>query len=65
MVDIGATNSSLESNVAARSRLIVEAHDNILTSLNGGDHWVEGIIRFIPLKMGECIRFFYLIMMHL
>ena len=50
--------------MAARSRLIVEAHDNILTYLNGGDHWVECITGFIHLKMGECIRLFYLIMMH-
>ena len=52
VVDTRVTHGCLASNVVAISRLKIEARDNIVASLNGRDHWVEGIIIFVPLKMG-------------
>ena len=36
-----------------------------MTSLNGRDYWVEDIIRLGPLKMGEWIGYYDLIVMYL
>ena len=48
LVDTGATHNYMASSVATTMGLTIEAYDNIVTSLNGRDHWVEGIIRFNP-----------------
>ena len=56
LVDIGLTHTCVASNVVANSGLTIEAYDNIVTSFNDRDHWVEGIIRFNPLKMREWMR---------
>ena len=65
LIDTGATHSCLASNVAARSGLVIEAHDNVVTSLNGRDHWVDRIIIFVSLTIGEYMGFCDLILMHL
>ena len=53
LVDTGATHTYVVSSVAATLGLTIEAYDNVVTSLNGRDHWVEDIIRFYPMEMGE------------
>ena len=53
LVDMGATHTCVASSVAATLGLTIKAYDSIVTSLNGRDHWVEGIIRFCPFEMGE------------
>ena len=65
LVDKGATHSCVPSNVDATLGLKNEAYDSIVTSFNGRDHWVEGIIRFCPLEMGEWVGYWDLIVMHL
>ena len=65
VVDTRAMHSFLASNVVAKLGLKIEAHDIVVTSLNGGDDWVDSIIRFVPLTMGECIGFCDLIVMYL
>ena len=65
LIDTGAMHSCVASNVAAKSSLTIEAYDNVVTSLNGTDHWMEGIIRFGPLQMGEWMSCCDLILMHL
>ena len=61
LVNIGAMHTC----VAATLGLTIEAYDNLVTSLNGRDHWVEGIIRFYPLEIGEWVGSCDLIVMHL
>ena len=38
LVDTRATQNYLASSVACRSGLTIEAHDNVVASLNGRDH---------------------------
>ena len=64
LVDTGPTHTCVASNVATLG-LTIEAYDNVVTSLNGRDHWVEGIIRFCPLEMGEWVGCCDLVVMHL
>ena len=52
LVDMGARHNYVASSVAASLGLKIEASDNV-TSLNGRDHWVEGIIRTCPMEMGD------------
>ena len=42
----------------------MEALDNVVTSLNGRENWVDGVIRFVTLKMGEWIGFCEMIVIH-
>ena len=65
LVDTGATHTCVASSVAATLGLTIEAYDNVVTSLNDRDHWVEGIIRFYPLEMRELVGCCDLIVMHL
>ena len=65
LVNTGGTHSCVASGVATTLGLTIEAYTNIVTSLNGRDHWVEGIIRFYPLKMGEWVGCCDLIVMDL
>ena len=65
LVDTGATHTCVASSVAATLGLTIEAYDSLVTFLNGTNHWVEGIIRFCPLKMGEWVGCCDLIVMHL
>ena len=53
LVDTGAMHTCVASSVAATLGLTFEAYDNVVTSLNGRDHWVEGIIRLCPMEIGE------------
>ena len=55
LVDTGATQSCVESDVAASLGLEFEAYDNVVTSLNGRDHWVDDIIRSCPMEMGDWV----------
>ena len=55
LVDTGAKHTYVESSVAATLGLTIEAYDSVVTSLNGRDHWVEGIIRFCPMEMGKWV----------
>ena len=53
LVDTGATYTCVASSVDTNLGLIMDAYDNVVTSLNGRDYWVESIIRFCPLEMEE------------
>ena len=50
LVDTGSTHTCVASNVAASLGLEIEAYDSVVTSLNGRDHWVDGIIRSCPME---------------
>ena len=52
LVDTRGTHTCVASSVAASLGLKIEAYDSV-TSLNGRDHWVEGIIRSCPMEMGD------------
>ena len=65
LVDIGATHTCVANSVAATLGLTIEAHDSMVTSLNGRDHWVEDIIRFCSMEMGEWVGCCDLVVMHL
>ena len=65
LVDTGATHTYVASSVDATLGLTIEAYDNVVTSLNGRDHWVEDIIRFYPMEMGESVGCCDLVVMHL
>ena len=65
LVDTGATHTCVASNVTATLGLTIKAYDSVVTSLNVRDHWVEGIIKFCPMEMGECVGCCDLVMMHL
>ena len=65
LVNTGATHTCVASSVVAAFRLTIEAYDSVVSSLNGRDHWVEDIIRFYPLEMGEWVGCCDLIVMHL
>ena len=65
LVDTGVTHTCVASSVHATLGLTIEAYDNVVTSLNGRDHWVEGIIKSCPLEMGEWVDYCDLIVMHL
>ena len=51
--------------MAASLGLKIEAYDSAVTSLNGRDHWVEGIIRSCPMEMGDWVGCCELVVMHL
>ena len=51
--------------MVSNSGLIIEAFDIVVTSLNGRDYWVENIIRLDPLKLGEWIGYYDLIVIYL
>ena len=53
LVDTGATHTYVASSVAASLGLTIKAYDSMVTSLNGRDHWVEGIIRSYLMEMGD------------
>ena len=61
LVDTGATHTC----VATTLGLTIKAYDSMVMSLNGRDHWVEGIIRFCPMEMGEWVGCCDLVVMHL
>ena len=65
LVDTGATHTCVASSVAASLGLTIEAYDSVVTSLNGKDHWVEGIIRSCPMEMGYWVGCCDLVVMHL
>ena len=65
LVDTRATHTCMESNVTTTFGLTVEAYDNVMTSLNGRDHWGEGIIKVCLFEMGEWVGYCDLIVMHL
>ena len=53
LVDTGATHTCVVSSVAATLGLTVEPYNSVVKSLNDKDDWVEGIIKFCPIKMGD------------
>ena len=55
----------MASSVAAGLGLTIKAYDGVVTSLNGRDHWVEGIIRSCPMDMGDWVGCCDLVVMHL
>ena len=65
LVDIGAVHTCgcVASSVAATLGLTIEAYDSMVMSLNGRDHWVEDIIRFCPMEIGEWVGCCDLVMM--
>ena len=65
LVDTGATHTCVASSVVATLGLTIEAYDSVVTSLNGRDHWVEGIINFYSMEMGEWVGCCDLVVMHL
>ena len=65
LVDTGATHTCVASDVAASLGLEIEAYDSVVTSLNGKDHWVDGIIRSCPMEMGDWVGCCDLVVMHL
>ena len=65
LVDTGATHTCVASSVATTLGLTIKAYDSVVMSLNGRDHWVEGIIRFCPMEMGEWVGYCDLVVMHL
>ena len=53
LVDTRATHTYVASSVASSLGLKIEAYDSVVTSLNGRDHWVEGIMRSCPMEKGD------------
>ena len=64
LVDTGAMHTCVASSVAATLGLTIEAYDSMVTSLNGMDHWVEGIIRLCLMEMGDWVGSCDLVVMH-
>ena len=65
LVDMGTTHTCVVRDVAACLGLEIEAYDSLVTSLNGRDHWVDGIIRSCPMEMGDWVGCCDLVVMHL
>ena len=65
LVDTGATHTCVASNATASLGLEIEAYDSMVTSLNGRDHWVDGIIRSCPIEMGDWVGCCDLVVIHL
>ena len=53
MVDTGATECCLSSNIAAAASLIVESYASLVVPLNDKDHRVDGIARAVPFRMRD------------
>ena len=65
LVDTGATHTSVASSVATNLGLTIKAYDSVVTSLNGRDHWVEGIIRSCPMEMRDWVGCCNMVVVHL
>ena len=53
MVDTGATECCLSSNIAAAAGLTVEPYASVVIPLNGKDQRVDVMARAVPFRMGD------------